>query len=69
MGSEAGVLRIALCDEGASTENLALNMLLAALASVLDKDIRLGIVGDPCRVKPSLPTLKCTSSLHVACAL
>ena len=50
MGSEAGVLRIALCDEGTSTENFAVHMLLAALASVLDKDIRLGIVGDACQL-------------------
>ena len=69
VGSEAGVLSFALCDEATRTQKFEFDMLMASLGSVVDKDTRLGLVGDPCQVKTALRTLKCTSSLHVACGL
>ena len=67
--SEAGVLSFVLGDEGTRTLKFEFDMLMASLGSVVDKDTRLGLVGDPCQLKTVLRTLKCTSSLHVACGL
>ena len=69
IGSDAGVLGFALCDEGTRTLKFEIDMLMVSLAKIVDADTRLAIVGDPCQVKSALRTLKCTSSLHVACGL
>ena len=69
VGSEADVLSFVLGDEGTRTTKFEFDMLLLALGSVVEKETRLGILGDPCQVKTALRTLKCTSSLHGSCGM
>ena len=46
VGSEVGVLTFVLCDEGTRTMKFEFDMLMASLGKIVDKDSRLGIVGD-----------------------
>ena len=67
--TEAGAISFALCGEATHTMKFSVDMLLAALGKVVNKETCLGFVGDPCQVKTTLKTLNCTSILHVACGL
>ena len=69
VGCEADVFSFLVVDEGTRTPKSELDFLMVTLDSTVDQHTRVGLVGDPCQVKTALRTLKCTSSLHVACGL
>ena len=54
-GSKFGFI---LLDEATRTTKFELDMFLATFLELMDSMTRLGILGDPCQVKPSLRTQK-----------
>ena len=69
MWSGVGALSFALGGEGTHTPKFEVGMILASSGSAVNGATRMGIVGGPCQVKPVLRTLRCTSSLRVACGV
>ena len=66
---DAGTLEILMIDEATRTTKFEVDMLIAAVSSILDENTRVALIGDPCQTKTTLRTLQCTASLRSADAL